>query len=158
MVIIEDGLFQEESRRPELVSLSLDFLEEADWGVTPDPSAMWRYLGAVAENASYLTHSAVDTDTGMIVGYSIGSYSYIFAKEPVGVTEFLYVKPEYRNYKTAYKLLKATHDGLVDAGCAQIFSNSVSDISARISRGFSGIIQRIGYVKEGETYGWRSPR
>jgi len=154
MVVIKDDLFREESRRPELISLSIDFIEESGWGVTPDPNAMWDYIESIATHPWYVSYCAVDTDTGMLVGYSTGSYGRAFTKEYTGVIEYIYVKPEYRNYKTAYRLLKATHDGLVDRECVHIFTNSVSDISARVSGGFSGIIQRIGYAEEGSVYGW----
>lgn len=155
MIVIRDDMFGDISRRPELVALSLDFLEETEWPCTPDPEKMWEYLGLCGADPNFTTHCAVDTDTDMIVGYSIGSALHTFSKEPTGYTQFLYVKLEYRNYYTARKLLKATHDSLVDLGCFVIFASSVSDISTRISRAFSGIIRRLGYINEGENYGWR---
>jgi len=138
--------------RPALVSLALDFLEEANWGVTPDPARIYDYVGEVAFDPRFCFYTALVDD--VIVGFCIGSSSAIFSKEPIGTLEFLYVKKEHRSLHIASMLLTAMRDDLVGKGCARIYANSVSEISPRNSRAFSAIIRRLGYTHVGDSYVW----
>lgn len=138
--------------RPALVAIGLEFIEEANWGLTPDPGRIYDYIGEIGGDPRFCVYTALVDD--IIVGWVVGSASCIFSKEPIGTLEFLYVKKEHRSLRLASMLLTAMRDDLVSKGCTRIYANSVSEISPRNSKAFSAIIRRLGYTHVGDSYVW----
>ena len=139
------------TRAHDYVALAAQFMEESGLGLEFDPDLVVEYAEAAYEDPDFEFISVYDTSTGRVVGFQVVSRRRMFSRQYVGAHEFLYVHPDYRDFRTARGLLRQTQNWFEDSGCTIVYANSL----VGNSEGYFAILRRMGYTLIGDNYVWK---